>query len=131
MIPEAPLHRVAQGDYRHMRQPLLIAAETPDQFQEFAWQQGLLTAELRRFEGSPRKFADCPRDKILILLPGWEDHPPTFALVQWWVNDQDRYTVQLDAPLSTTQKTLRNSWLLMLVVCLIIWSYVAYLFLAA
>jgi hypothetical protein len=94
--PEADLTTVASGDLAGLSMPILVAAATWEQFDEFVWEQALFCSEVRRY----RHLGDMGLDegKILLLLPGYEHDEQTADAVDLWVNHEDRYTAQLDSP---------------------------------
>jgi len=94
--PEALLDRVAVGDFGELKWPILVAARSRLQYEEFVYKNGLLCCEVRRFFGRAEFFAGSDPGKILLLLPDCQDDAATGELVRWWVEDEDRYTVQID-----------------------------------
>lgn len=110
--PEAPLSEVAAGDFAGLEEPYLVAAACQEQFETFIFSEGLVCSEVRRLIGDRRRFAEMPDEKILLLLSGWHTSPATAALVEWWVNDLDRYTVDLPGPLAPEARRWRVlAWL--------------------
>jgi hypothetical protein len=97
--PEASLRAVANHDFSRLSWPIYVAARDKEQFQDFTFAEGLMCSEVRRFHGARHKLEKLREDKILILLPRWQDDLQTCELVDWWVNDLDRYTVELRSPL--------------------------------
>ena len=95
--PETRMARVAGGDFSDLTWPILVAAKSRHQLDEFIYQNGLLCCEVRRFLGRPDFFERSAPDKILLLLPDCQADPATKVLVRWWVEDLDRYTVQIDS----------------------------------
>jgi hypothetical protein len=90
--PESPLDLVARGDFSKLSLPILVAAGSARDIESFRDRHGMLDCEVRRY----RKVMDqVPDNKVLILLPGWEDHRPTDLAVLQWVR-ADRYTVEMD-----------------------------------
>lgn len=127
--PEADLRAVANHDFSRLAPPLLIAAATRAQFDEFVWRQALVCSEVRRFR-EMRHHRRHPEGKILILLPGYHRDFQTAAAVDWWVNDQDRYTVQLDAPrplITREPPNPRHPWGILILTGLITWIIIAWL----
>jgi hypothetical protein len=123
--PEADLNNVARGDFSGMQSPILIAAATLEQFDEFVFSNGLTCSQVRRFRDY-RDHQTAPVGKILIKLPFYYDDDATAAAVEKWVNDE-RWTVQLDEPFPMI---LRPSWFwyFVLIVIAIIWIAVAMMF---
>lgn len=115
--PETDLTAVADGDFSGMATPLLVAAGSRSQFDEFVWEEALMCSEVRRFRevSHHRKH---PEGKILLLLPGYHADAQTAAAVEWWVNGEDRYTVQLNGPRPCIERdereTRRALWLMAL-----------------
>lgn len=120
MPPEIPLAHVAAGSFDELSWPILVAAACQEQYEDFVFTEGLICSETRRFVGSPESFRGNRRydhpGKILLLLPGWEQSPSTELLVDWWVKN-DRYTVQLDAPLSPEMRDQRRTIAWMAALC--------------
>lgn len=96
MEAEADLNAVANGDFNELSLPILVAAATLEQFEEFVFSNGLTFAECRRFRTYGR-HDDSPDSKILLLLPYYHEDPTTDEAVEQWVV-ADRYTVALDEP---------------------------------
>lgn len=109
---EADLMAVANGDFSRLSSPILVACRNQEQFEDFVWKNGLMCSEVRRvgrsFSVLTRHRLDCsPPGKILLLLPKWDQNHYTAELVNWWVYEQDRYTVQLRAPRPLVSKPAR------------------------
>ncbi len=115
------------GDFSGMVRPLLVAAGNWQQYDDFVEDQCLLNPEVLRLIGSQAKFERMPNDKILILLPGWEDSPRTKDLVVWWMHHLDRHTIELSWPKSSKAKIERRADLIFLATCFLI---IAAIFLA-
>lgn len=94
--PEADLHKVAAGDTASLSTPILVAAADQAQLDAFVWAEGLVCTEVRRARGLVPDF--YPENKILVLLPGWDLDTRTAEFVREWVEERDRYTVQLASP---------------------------------
>jgi hypothetical protein len=78
--PEADLNNVARGDFAGLQDPIIIAAATQEQFDEFVFMNGLVCSQVRRF-CDYQDYRTAPMNKILILLPFHYDHEPTAAAV--------------------------------------------------
>lgn len=124
--PECALRDVANGDFRGMSLPLLVAAASSSQFEEFIWREALICCEVRRFR-DPLFHGNHPENKILLLLPGCHADPRTSAAVDWWVNHEDRYTVQLTSPRPAIEKDMIRTWAALLGMCLVFWIVVGWM----
>jgi len=105
--PEADLTAVANGDLSALSQPILVAAASAAQYEEFIWEEALLCTEVRRFRAYPP--APCAEGKILLLLPGYDYDAKTNHAVDRWVNQEDRYTVQLNSPRSCIETDMART----------------------
>ena len=119
MKPEAPLAEIASGNLSAMSSPILIAAATLEQFEEFVFSNGLSCVECRRFRNYSRHQA-CRPDKVLILLPFFYDDPETDAAVDEWV-EADRYTVRMDEPMPLIVRSV-YFWMFVLIVIALTWA---------
>lgn len=126
--PEAPLPVIAAGDFSAMGYPILVAAECSKQVAEFIFEEALVCAEVRRLKGHPSDFKIYPPGKVLLLLPGWHEHPETARLVNWWVR-QDRYTVALHSPISPAKRRERNTMAFLVLGCVLFWIILIWLIL--
>lgn len=124
--PEADLHAVARGDFSRLAAPLLIAAGSSSQYDEFLWSEGLLHAEARRFR-EPAHHRGHPENKILLVLPGYELDAKTAGAVEWWVAHEDRYTAQLDRPRPAIETDQRRTWTILISMCLAFWAVWAWM----
>jgi len=113
--PEADLLAVAGRDFANLTRPILVAAATAEQFDDFVWEEALICSEVRRFRRI-EELRGCPEEKILLVLPGYYHDAKTAAAVEWWVDAEDRYTVHLDHPLPCLKEhqrhTRRALWLM-------------------
>jgi hypothetical protein len=105
-FPECDLRAVANSDFSRLAPPLYVAARDQEQLEDFTFREGLMCSEVRRFLGARARLEALPENKILILLPRWQDHPTTRELVEWWVEDLDRYTVELPTPKPLLRKPI-------------------------
>lgn len=96
--PEAPFAAVVRGDFSGLSTPILVAAYSEKQFEQFVYQNGLLCSEVRRFQGYQARLTEWPENKVLLLLPGWSQCSRAAEAVLHWVNVQDRHTCQLTGP---------------------------------
>lgn len=112
--PEADLLTVADHDFSGLCSPILVACRDQEQLDEFIFREGLMCSEVRRFRHGRYNPSAYPKNKILILLPDWQDHFPTSELVHRWVNIEDRYTVQLNSPKPIRRKPIPLGILLLL-----------------
>jgi hypothetical protein len=126
--PEVDLTTVAKGDFSKLSQPLIIAAASRDQFDAFLWREALICHEVRRFR-DPSHHRCHPENKILLLLPGYEIDPKTAGAVEWWVNQEDRYTVQLNRPEPTFEEdgvVTKRSMILMSVAMIALFAWLIF-----
>lgn len=119
MEPEAPLLEIASGNFANMSAPILIAAATLEQFEEFVFSNGLCCSECRRFRGYKR-FEQCAPNKVLILLPFFYDDPETDDAVEDWV-DAERYTCHMDEPIPLIVRSV-YFWMFVLIVIAATWA---------
>lgn len=124
--PETSMLEVADGDFSGLSQPLLVAAGTRKQFEDFMWENALVCSECRRVSNYMRPM-DFPENKIMILLPGCETHLETAGVVERWVDQEDRYTVQLDYPRPCIEKDQRETWMVMCMIALAVGAVFAWL----
>lgn len=120
--PEADLVTVARGNFSALSSPILVACRDQKQFEEFCFREGLICSEVRRFQlgrWNPKAYR---ADKVLILLPAWWDHLQTRKAVEQWVNQLDRYTVELSAPRPIRKA---RAWGWMIIGCLTTWITLA------
>ncbi len=96
--PEAAHARLVRGDFSRLSLPILVAAESQKQLEEFCWKHALIAEEVRRFQGYQERFNTYPENKVLLLLPGWSHSARTAEAVCHWVNVEDRHTCQLTHP---------------------------------
>jgi hypothetical protein len=122
---EADLNDVAKGDFSQLSAPILVAAATLEQFDEFVFSNGLSCSEVRRFRSYHRERTQ-PAGKILIQLPFYYDDPNTAEAVEQWVNDE-RWTVHVDEPLPMIMRPAWF-WYFVLIVIAIIWIAAAMMF---
>lgn len=96
--PEADMLQIARHDFSALSSPILVACRDQQQLDEFCFREGLLCAEVRRLAGRMGDLRALREDKILLLLPGWEEDPRTRTLGDHWIFELDRYTVELRRP---------------------------------
>lgn len=97
--PEADLRTIAAGDFSALSTPILVAAASMKQFNQFIWNEGLICSHVHRFQKvSDLWTAQFPENKILLLLPGYHADAATYQAVTLWVDACDRYTVELLSP---------------------------------
>ncbi len=125
--PEADLRGVANGDFSNLSWPILIAAADKEQFEDFIWEQVLVCHEVRRLAGPREKLAAFPESKILITLPGWQNDTRTASLVEWWVNDCDRYTVAMTSPTPTIYQKQPAKMIGLIILLAIAWLLLGWL----
>lgn len=123
--PETDLLAVADHDFRGLSSPILVACQDREQFNEFCFREGLLCSEVRRLSGRREDLISLRADKILILLPGWDEHGPTRALAEKWIYDLDRYTVHLRSPRPLA--AIARAWPLIIALSLLAWLALAWL----
>lgn len=124
--PEADLTTVAEGDFSRLSMPLLVAAASKKQLEDFVFRNGLMCTEVRRFQAVGSICANLPAGKILLLLPQYHLDPATEEAVEWWVDGEDRYTVELPGPLPALSAKSRF-WRMALVVLLVLWGMFGWL----
>lgn len=100
---EADKVAVANGDFSGLSMPILVACHDEDQLQEFIWRVGLVCSEVMRYRAGFRLWSGSavhtlPENKILLLLPGWDEDFATREAVDLWVHGLDRHTVELRSP---------------------------------
>jgi hypothetical protein len=96
--PETDMVAVAEHDFLGLSSPILVACHDNEQFNQFCFREGLLCSEVRRLAGRMDDLASLRADKILLLLPGWDQDARTKRLADKWIFDLDRYTVTLRGP---------------------------------
>jgi hypothetical protein len=99
-LPEDDMERVARThDFSKLSLPLLVASHDKEQFEEFIFREGLMCSEVRRIDTLALDALDrFPANKILLLLPRWQECPNTKRQADHWIFKLDRYTVQLSRP---------------------------------
>lgn len=101
---EADFAKVARSDFSEMAFPILVACYDDEQFQQFIFRNGLMCSEVRRFRSAKVVDRVYPPDKILLLLPGWDEDAATQKAADHWILEQDRYTCALSGPKPPSRK---------------------------
>jgi hypothetical protein len=89
---EAPIERVATGDFRGLSRPILVACRDRATLAAFCVVHRLKAGDVL---SAVDMGLQMDRSKPLILLPGWDEDPRTAEVVSQW-DHHDRYTVTLD-----------------------------------
>ncbi len=103
--PEVTTEDILAGNLSDLSEPILVACRDWVQFDEFVFREGLICSEVQRFKRSHLNWV-FPSEKVLLILPGWDEDESTKYAVEQWVNQHDRYTVTLEVPLPRKFKVL-------------------------
>ncbi len=124
--PETDLVAVANHDFNGLSMPILVACYDRAQLEEFVFREGLMCSEVRRLDAKTAQL-DFPEEKILILLPAWEEHRATKDLVDRWIFVKDRYTVTLRTPRPLINRRPRFTLPLMIAASVTLWGVIGWL----
>ena len=89
--PEASIAAVLSGNLSGLSEPLLIAAASYEQYDQFVWREGLVCTEARRFREPSSRHSPYRDDKILLILPGYENDAKTAVAVARWIEEHRHY----------------------------------------
>lgn len=124
---EDDMGKVAAHDFSGLAWPILVASYDRAQFEDFIFREGLVASSVRRLNASCENLAKFPDNKILLLLPGWDEDPTTAALGDRWIFGLDRYTVQLTGPKPLIFRHTRNMVTSGILLGLALWSLLGWL----
>lgn len=126
VCPEADMEQIARKhDFSKLSLPILVACKNDEQFHEFVFREGLMCSEVKRLQGKCEDLAKYPENKIVLLLPRWEEHRYTKDLADHWIFKLDRYTCQLRKPGVPVQRMSRmKTWMGVVAFCIVAWLIV-------
>lgn len=92
--PEAPLHDVAAGNLDGLPRPILVAAFSEKEFDEFCEVFGLGVGALRAVPSY--RWWSWSISKVVVHTPNAHRDPETLKFLNYWIYDRDGYVCQVD-----------------------------------